>query len=169
VKIERREKIFLWSGACFLAALLVVQLAIYPAMKRTKELKRLVPQKEQDLKELRLLRKELESLREAKAAMVAKIPAGERTLAPLSRLDGWIERSGLRQNVRSMKPSPSAGGDGMTVEVVVEKVDLPQVTRFLYEVQSSPGGFRISRMSLKPRYTAPKYMDVSLQLMFYQG
>jgi hypothetical protein len=27
----------------------------------------------------------------------------------------------------------------------------------------------VTRINLKPRYTTPKYLDVSLQLIFYQG
>jgi hypothetical protein len=57
----------------------------------------------------------------------------------------------------------------MTVEVSMEKADLAQLTRFLYEVQSSPGGFRIARLAIKPRYTTPRYLDVNLQMVFYQG
>ena len=169
MRVTGREKSLLWGGAGFLAVLLVFQLAVYPAIKRTRELTRLIPQKEQELREIRQLSKELDSLREAKAVMLQRIPVQERTLPPLSRLDGWIERSGLRQNIRSIKPSPSAGGEGMIVEVQVEKAELPQLTRFLYEVQSSPGGSGIGRLTIKPRYTTPKYLDVSLQMMFYQG
>ena len=169
MRISGREKIFLWGGAGLLAALLVLQLAVYPAMKRTRELTRLIPQREQDLKELRQLAQELHSLKEARAVRLQKIPAQERALPPLSRLDGWIERSGLRQNIRSIKPSSSPGGEGMVVEVLVEKAELPQLTRFLYEVHASPGGSRIARLNLKPRYTAPRYLDVSRQMMFYQG
>jgi len=103
--------------------------------------------------------------------MVQKIPAGERALAPLSKLDGLIERAGLRQSIRSIKPSPTTGtgAEAMIVEVLMEKANLPQLTRFLYEVQSSPGGFRIARLAIKPRYTTPRYLDVSLQMVFYQG
>jgi type II secretory pathway component PulM len=169
MRIAGREKIFLWAGAGFLAALLILQLAIYPAFKRTQELKRLIPQKERELKELRQLGEELGSLRKAKAEWVQRVPVQERSLAPLSRLDGWIERSGLRQNIRAIKPSPPSQGEGMVIEVLVEKADLPQLTRFLFEVQSSPGGCRIERLTVKPRYTAPKYLEVSLQLVFYQG
>jgi type II secretory pathway component PulM len=169
MKITGREKTFLWGGACVLAGLLVLQFAVYPAVRRTKDLNRLIPQKELELQELRLLRQELNSLREARAAVVQKIPAGERALPPLSRLDGWIERSGLRQTVKSMKPAPLPGGEGMTVDVLMEKAELPQLTRFLYGIQSSPGGSRVVRMSLKPRYTTPRFLDVSLQMVFYQG
>jgi hypothetical protein len=171
MKITGRERIFLIGGFCFLGALLVFQLAFYPAFKRIRELERFIPQKERDLRELRLLRKEFDSLKEMRTVLVQKIPVGERALAPLSKLDGLIERSGLRQNIRSIKPSPSTGtgAEGMTVEVLMEKADLPQLTRFLYEVQSSPGGFRIARMTLKPRYTTPRYLDVTFQMVFYQG
>jgi type II secretory pathway component PulM len=169
--ITGREKTFLMGGACFLGALLIFQLALYPAYKRTRELERLIPQKERDLRELRLLKKEFDSLKEIRAARVQKIPESERALAPLSKLDALIERSGLRQNIRSIKPSPSSGGgaEAMTVEVLMEKADLPRLTRFLYEVQSSPGGFRIARMGIKPRYTTPRFMEVTLEMVFYQG
>lgn len=169
MRISEREKVFLWGGVAFLAALLVFLLVADPALKRAKELKRLIPQKEQELKQLRLLRKELESLKKARAAILQKVPAGERALPPLSRLDGWIERSGLRPSVKSIKPSSSPGGRGMVIDVVMEKAELPPLTRFLYEAQSSPGGFRVARIHLKPRYTTPRYLDVSLQLIFYQG
>lgn len=171
MRITGRERIFLIGGACVLAALLAFQLAIYPAFKRARDLDRLTPQRERELRELRLLRKELDSLREMSALMVQKIPQSERAMAPLSRLDGLIERSGLRPNIRSIRPSPSMGtrGEATIVEVLMEKADLPHLTRFLYEVQSSPGGFRISRLAIKPRYTTPRYLDVSLQMVFYQG
>jgi type II secretory pathway component PulM len=171
MRITGREKTFLIGGACLLGALLVFQFAFYPAYKRTRELERLIPQKERDLQELRLLKKEFDSLKEMRVARVQKIPPGERALAPLSKLEALIERSGLRQNIRSIKPSPSGGAspEAMTVEVMIEKADLPRMSRFLYEVQSSPGGFRIARMGIKPRYTTPRYLDVTLEMVFYQG
>jgi len=171
MRVTGRERTFLVGGACLLGALLVIQLVFYPAYKRTQELERLIPQKERDLRELRQLRKEFDSLKEMRAARVQKIPASERALAPLSKLDSLIERAGLRQNIRSIKPSPStgAGAEAMTVEVLMEKADLPQLIRFLYEVQSSPGGFRIARLGIKPRYTTPRYLDVTLEMVFYQG
>lgn len=171
MRVTGRERIFIIGGFCFLGALLVFQLALYPAFKRTRALERLIPQKERELQEICLLRKEFDSLKETRAVMVQKIPAGERALAPLSKLDGLIERAGLRQSIRSIKPSPTTGtgAEAMIVEVLMEKANLPQLTRFLYEVQSSPGGFRIARLAIKPRYTTPRYLDVSLQMVFYQG
>ena len=171
MRITGREKTFLTGGACFLGLLLILQFIFYPALKRTHELDRLIPQKERELRELRLLHKEFDSLKEMRAVMMKKVPAGERALSPLSKLDGWIERCGLRQNIRSIKPlsAASGGAETMTVEVLMEKADLPHLTRFLYEVQSSPGGFRIARMTIKPRYTTPRYLDASLQMVFYQG
>ncbi|MDH4266794.1 MAG: type II secretion system protein M [Deltaproteobacteria bacterium] len=171
MKFSGREKAFLVGGACILAVLLVFHLVVYPALKRTRDLERLIPQKERDLKEIRLLKKEFESLKQARTAMAQKIPVNERTLSPLSRLDNWIERSGLRQNIRFIKPSPAAGGGGeaMTVELSMEKIDLPHLTRFLYFIQSSPGGFHIARIAIKPRYTTPRYLDVTLQMIFYRG
>jgi type II secretory pathway component PulM len=168
MRVTGRERLFLFVGGGSLAIILFSLLILAPAYERGQELKRLIPQKERDLRDLRALRKEFEQLKQARIALTARIPAAERALPPLSRLDGWIERSGLRTNIRSIKPS-SPGPEGMNVEVVMEKTELPQLTRFLYEMQSSPGGFQISRMSIKPRYTTPRYLDVSLQIFFYRG
>lgn len=171
MKIKGREKGFLVGGACVLGGLLVFHLVLYPAFKRTQDLERLIPQKERELKEVRLLKKEFESLKQARAVMAQKIPVNERTLSPLSRLDNWVERSGMRQNIRFIKPAPVAkgGGETMTIEVSMEKTDLPHLTRFLYFVQSSPGGLQIARMAIKPRYTTPRQLDVNLQMVFYHG
>ncbi len=117
------------------------------------------------------MRKELDSLRSMRANLVQKIPVSERSLPPLSKLDRIIEKSSLKQNIRSIKPSPAAGesSEGLVVEVMMEKVELPQLVRFFYEVQSSPGGFYIARIAMKPRYTTPRYLDLILQMIFYQG
>ena len=168
MRASRRERVFVIGGAVVLALFLLIQFGFYPAIKRSHELDRLLPQKEKELSEIRKLRGELESWKEARAALLQRIPPAERAVAPLSRLDRWIERSNLRQNIRSIKPSPSVTGEGMTVVVLMEKADLPQLVRFLYEIQSSPGGSRIERLAVKPRYTTPRYLDITLELVFYQ-
>ncbi len=169
MRIAGRERTFIRIGAVVLGAILLFQFAIYPAYKRTRELDRLIAQKERDLREVRALRKELETLRELRAALIQKVPPQERNLAPLAKLDGVIGRSGIRQNIRSIKPSPGTpGAEGLNVEILMEKIEVPQLTRFLFEAQSS-GGFHITRMAVKPRYTTPRYLDLSLQMVFYQS
>jgi hypothetical protein len=170
MRIVGRERIFLILGSCLAGVLLLYLFVIDPALKRSRELERLIPLKERDLKELRFLCKEANSLKEMRTLMAQKIPGTTRNLAPLAKLDGWIEQSNLRSQIRSIKPTPAsgAGGEVMTVELQMEKADLPQLTRFLFEIQSG-GGARIARMTVKPRYTTPRFLDVSLQMVFYQG
>ncbi len=170
MRVSGRERIFLTLGSCLAGVLLLYLFAIDPALKRSRKLERLIPQKERDLKELRLLCKEMDSLKEMRTLMIQKIPGSKRSLPPLTKLDGWIEQSNLRSQVRSIKPTPAsgAGGEAMTVELQLEKADLPQLTRFLFEIQSG-GGARIARMAVKSRYTTPRFLDVSLQMVFYQG
>lgn len=171
MRIKEREKKFIGAGVCFLGLVLVFQLVIYPAWRRAGDLERLILQKEKELTELRALKKELLSLRQMRADLSRRLPPEEKNLPPLSRLDGWVERAELKQNIRAIKPSPAVGGgsEEMIVEVTLEKTDLPHLTRFLYLIQSSPGAFNISRISIKPRYTTPRFIDVSLQIVFYRS
>ncbi len=171
MSIKEREKKFIICGICFIGIILLFQLAIYPAWQRSRDLDRLIQQKEKELKELRVLKKELAALKQIKADLALRQPAEEKNLSPLSRLNNWVERGELKQNIRAIKPSPAAGGgsEEMIVEVVLEKIDLPHLTRFLYLIQSSPGAFNISRLSIKPRYTTPKFIDVTLQVVFYRS
>jgi Tfp pilus assembly protein PilO len=170
MRISRREKIFLLGGIGIAVLILVIQMLIYPAVKRSKDLDRLILQKEKEIQALRLLKMELGSLKKAHAALLQQIPAEERTIEPLAKLDRLLERAGLRENVRGIKPSPAPGSRmEFWIEVVFEKVDLPHLTRFLYEIQSSARGIRIEKMDIKPRYTSPKYLDVTLQMVFYRG
>lgn len=171
MRITGREKMFLWGGGILLLALFLVLGVLNPLLQRNRELDRLIAQKGKDLKEIRLLRMEFDALKERRALILQKIQPGEKGQSPLAKLDHLIDRANLRPHVKAIKPSPStgAGGETMTVEVLMEKADLPQVTRFLYEIQSSPGGFRVSRLTIKPRYTTPRFLDVTLQMVFYQG
>jgi len=170
MRISRREKIFLFGGMGLAALILVSQLLIYPAVKRSKDLDRLISQKEKEIQALRLLKKELGALKESHAALLQQIPGEERTIEPLSKLDRLLERTGLREKVRIIKPSP-APGSGMEsrIEVEFQRVELPPLTRFLYEVESSASGIRLEKMNIKPRYTSPRYLDVTLQMVFYRG
>jgi hypothetical protein len=170
MKITARERTLVVGGGVLLAILLAGQMLISPAYQRIRDLQRLVPQKERELGEVRQLRKELEALQGRKNYLLQNIPPGERTLAPLAKLDGLIERCGLRAYIRSIRPTQGAAeaGEEMTVEVQAERVDLPQLTRFLYEVQAAPRGVRIARMGIKPRYTTPRYLDITLQMVFYR-
>lgn len=171
MNISRRERIFIIGGVCFLGCIFIFQFLLYPTWQRTRDLDRLIIQKERELKELRALKKELAALKQIKANLALRLPPEERNLSPLSRLNAWIERAELKQNIRSIKPSPPVGGgsEEMIVELVLEKTDLPHLTRFLYIIQSSPGSFNISRIAIKPRYTMPRIMDVSLQIVFYRS
>ncbi len=170
MRIAGRERTFIRIGAVLLGAILLFQFAIYPAYKRTRELDRLIAQKERDLREVRALHKDLAAMKELRTALIQKVPPQERNLAPLAKLDGLIGRSDVRQNIRSIKPAPGSPGgtEGMSVEISMEKIEVPQLTRFLYEAQSL-GGFRIARMALKPRYTTPRYLDLTLHMVFYQS
>lgn len=171
MRIKDREKKFIIAGIFCLGMILVFQLVIYPTWKRAGDLERLIQQKEKELSELRALKKELVSLRQMRADLSLRLPPEERNLPPLSRLNRWVERAELKQNIRVIKPSPAVGGgsEEMIVELALEKTDLPHLTRFLYLIQSSSGAFNISRISIKPRYTTPRFIDVSLQIVFYRS
>lgn len=171
MKVSGREKVFLLGGAVLAGAVLLYVFVLDPALKRSRDLDRLIPQKERELQELRHLRQELDGLRVAQAAMAQRIPPGQRAVAPLSRLDGWIEAAGLRPNIRSIKPSPfsGSGNEGMMVELAIEKADLARLIHFLYEIQVGGSGVRIARMAIKPRYTTPRFLDISMQMIFYSG
>ena len=81
-----------------MAALLVFLLVVDPALKRAGELKRLIPQKERELNQLRLLQKELESLKEARAAHLQRSLRGRRPCPPFP---GWTGGSNGRACARA--------------------------------------------------------------------
>lgn len=171
MRIKEREKKLIGGGLLFLGLILLFQWVIYPAWQRAGDLERLIRQKEKELSELRVLQKELASLRKFRTDLSKEQPLTEKNLPPLLRLNSWVERGEIKQNIRAIKPTPAVGGGSaeMIIEVSLEKTDLPHLTRFLFLIQSSPGAFNISRISIKPRYTTPRFIDVTLQLVFYRS
>lgn len=169
--ITKRERSFITGGICLLTGLIIFQFLLYPAFQRARDLNRLILQKEKELREMRVLKKEFASLKQARVDLSSRLGPEERALSPLARLESWIERAELKRNIKAIKPLPGveSSKEEMVIEVSLEKTDLPHLTRFLYLLESSLGGFNISRLSIKPRYTTPRFLDVNMQIVFYRS
>lgn len=137
--LTRREKTFVVGGISFLAALLVLQFVMRPAMERMSTLRRVVAAKRQTLAELRAksfeyrqLKTEVDRLR----YVIEQQDQGPRILSAVERIR---QTSGLSDNVLSLKPITVAMDEQYqetVVEIRLESVTMAQLVQFLSELES---------------------------------
>jgi Tfp pilus assembly protein PilO len=82
-----------------------------------------------------------------------------------SHLENIAVRYGIKPD--SMKPKPAAPNElynEIQVEVLLQKVTLPDLTDYLYKIENSQGVIRLNTINIKPNYTDPAYLKVTFSV-----
>jgi hypothetical protein len=89
----------------------------------------------------------------------------------LSYLEAEADRMGVKKHIIQMKPKP-----GVTtrfykenqVEIRMEKVTLPLLQRYLFQIENAQELMRIRELRIRPRFDNPNYLDVRFQVSSYE-
>jgi len=159
------------AGLIGAGVLLIAQFAVIPYFEARQNVKRAIAANEKVLRELGVLGAEYGVLRrhsEAIRRVVERRPPG---FALLSHLEKRAGDAGVRGNIRSMTPLPSAamgGYEETAAEMKLEKVTTKQLTDFLYLMESPEEMIRIRRISLVKMKESPEYLSALIQVFTYQ-
>ncbi|MFP3981177.1 MAG: type II secretion system protein GspM [Desulfobacterales bacterium] len=152
INLNRREKLFVGSGAGFLLVFLVFLFLIQPVFENRAELEVKLEQKKQILTEMRTMRRQFQSLQarsEKAKAQYQQRPAGFTLFSFMDRLAG---ETGFKKNISYMKPSSSVDEDTglkMTyVELKLQDVTLEDLTSYLFRVETSEHMVRINSLTI---------------------
>ena len=98
---------------------------------------------------------------------LARRPGGFTLFSFLEKQAG---RSGVKPNIKYMKPSTSINRESYSessVEMKLENVTLEQLVEYLYLVESPENLVGIKRISIKQSRGSPEYLTVLMQLVTY--
>jgi general secretion pathway protein M len=90
-----------------------------------------------------------------------------RNFSILSYLEGLAKRQRVQDRIVQMKPK---GGEVTryyrenAVEIKMEKVRLPELVRYLYQVENSAEMLRILQLQIRPRFDDRDLLDVRFQV-----
>ena len=138
-----------------------------PALERMETLKRVIPEKQNELDQLRIKVGEYMSLREDLGNLRTKIATQEKTFDLLPFVESLVKQCGLRQNVKTMNQVAAQTEfdvQEIVVEIKRENVTLPQLCEFFEKIQSPNILMSIKRFTIKKNPTNPDLLYSQIEV-----
>ena len=171
--LQFREKIFVVCAAVAVALFLLFVIVIDPVLARSGQLDRQIRKAEQDLKEIKGLRREYNRLQ----GVLAEVDKGLRrglNVSLVTHLATLSRQAGVDNTISGMTPSPSGTSSTASymeesVDVKMTDVDLEKLVKYLYAIERSQQSPKIRRLSIKPRSSDRNKLTVSFRVSILQA
>ncbi|UCG59186.1 MAG: type II secretion system protein M [Phycisphaerales bacterium] len=140
MRLTQREKLLAVASTSVVVAWALYALAIKPTAARVETLRRILPEKQLELEQLRAKSTEYTQLSSSLANLHSKIASQDPAFELLPFLESLIDQHKIAQNVVYMKPhtlQPEGDYSETIVEIRLENVQLSQLVDFLSKVESS--------------------------------
>ena len=160
MNLEPRDKKTLIFGGVAAAAILIYVYVLSPLTEDLARKRDLIPKKERDLAEIRVLagqyREMQQRLQQAQAAAAKRGPL-------LTEIENLTRRANLTGKIVSLKPQAGVQGDGFAesiVEIKLDNITLYDVVNYVYMLENDL--LRIKKLNFKPRFDNPKLMNATI-------
>ena len=167
IRLTRREKLLAIALAIFAAGCLLFAFAIKPALARTKTLRRVISEKQDELGKLRATSNEYIFLRDSLDNVRAKVASQDKGFELLPFLESLIREHGLAKKVATMKQQILPLGTNQSetiVEVKLENLTLKQLVDFLRKVESSQPLAGTKSLYIKKNLTNTEMLDSVIEI-----
>ena len=165
LNINKREKIFLCAGAA-----LVFLTIFYAAVVSYKGLMagfdRKIALRQKYIKEMTSLKGDIFLLQERITEAEKKVSLSL-NFSLFSFMEQKVQESAGRENLVFMRPKPTAQrGDfeEISLEVKLEKINLEQVTRLIYEIEAADVPLHINTLQIRSRKPNTALLDVTMDI-----
>lgn len=167
IRLTRRERILAIALTVLAGGWALFAIAVRPAIERTKTLRRVTSEKQDELEKLRARSNEYISLRNNLDKVRTKIASQEKGFELLSFLESLIRKQDLSQKVATMKQQVLKVGAGYSetiVEIRLENLTLKQLVDFLRNVESSNVLARTRSLYIKKNLTNTELLDSVVEI-----
>ena len=168
MKLQRREKLFIWGGSIILLVVGFYLLILEPMANRREYMIRQTVDLKLQLQEMRNLAAQYKTLAMRQEQIQKQVSERGQGFTPFSYLENMARQAGLTGQIESMTPVASAAGENQynlaEFDLRLGGIGLPQLVRFIYSIESSDKVFFVVNLNIRPRYLSPELLDVSLRL-----
>ena len=167
IRLTRREKVLAAALAVVAVAWSFFALVVKPARGRIETLRRVIPQKQDELRKLRAAAEEYIYLRDSLRDLRAKVASQGETFELLPFLESLISRSDLEKNAATIKPQVLPLGPEYSqtiVEIDIEGLTLDRLVEFLRKVESADAPAGIRSLNIKKSRTNKELLDSVIEI-----
>jgi type II secretory pathway component PulM len=160
LKLEGRDKKTLMFGGIAAAAILLYALVISPLSADLSRKRDMIPKKERDLAEIRVLKDQyLEMQRRLQQVQASAAKRGPL----LTEIENITKRANLGGKMVSLKPQAGVQTANFTesiVEIKLESVTLYDIVNYVNQLEKAT--LRIKKLYFKPRFDNPKLLNSTI-------
>ena len=160
MNLEPRDKKTLIIGGIAAGIIVLYAYVLSPLTADLARKRDLIPKKERDLVEMRLLS---EQYREMQQRLKQAQEAASKRGPVLTELENLTKRANLGSKIVSLKPQASVQAGGITeslVEVKLDNITLYDIVNYVYLIEKD--ALRIKKLYFKPRFDNPKLLNATI-------
>ena len=158
------DKKTLKLGGVALGVLLYFTLVIFPLKDKENFYEKQIVKKTKAAKDIASMALRYKTLNERFDDLMSSAKEDKGSFTLFSFLDGVAADSNLKERIKGMKPTVSSKDNYIesTVAVELEDVDIKSLTSYIHLIESSGHNLKIKKVDIKPRYSAPENLNVTL-------
>lgn len=168
ISLNRREKLAVYGGGLVVAVFIGVQLIFTPLFEKRDDLHEKLTAKRRTLAEMRQLQREHQNLQSDITASMSQFEQRPNNFTLFSFLDQLAGETGIKKHVSYMKPSTTinekTGVSLSRVEMELRGISLKDLTRYLYEVETSENMVIVKRLSISRKGGEKAMIDAVMQV-----
>ena len=168
LNLNRREKLAVYGGGILVALFIAVQLIITPLFEKRDALQDKLAAKRRTIAEMRDLQREHQDLKSDITASMSQFEQRPKNFTLFSFLDQLAGETGIKKHVSYMKPSTTinekTGVSLSRVEMELRGISLKDLTRYLYEVETSENMVIVKRLSISRKGREKAMIDAVMQV-----
>jgi len=171
MKLAKRERYFVIFAGCFFAVFFLFRFGITPFFEKRDRFKKGITAKMEGQAEILRLRAEYETLQRGSQNLEHFLARRDKRFTLFAFLEKAAGESGVKERIKSMKPSSSKGTGPhkeSMVEMQLEGITLSQLTDYLYRIESPENIVTIRRISIKENLKEAGYLEAVLQALTYE-
>lgn len=170
MQLAKREKYLIILAVIVIIAALVIQFGVMPFVDKRSQYANSVNGKQRSLEEMVMLRQEYRSLQQDSNILTQRLAGRSKKFTLFSFLEKAAGDTGIKDNIKYMKPSASTGKGPFKeslVEMKLEKITLGQMVEYLKRIESPSQLVSIKRISIQSNKKETQYLDAILQVLTF--
>ena len=167
IRLTKREKLLAIALAILVGGWALFAFAVRPAIERTRTLRRVISDKQDELQQLRAGSNEYISLRNHLDKVRTQAASQDKGFELLPFLESMIREQGLSKKLGTMKQQVlqvGAGHSETIVEIRLESLTLKQLVDFLRKVESSQVFAKTKSLYIKKNLTNTDLLDSVIEI-----
>lgn len=170
MQLAKREKYFITLAVIVIVFALVLQFAITPFLEKKERYENNVVTKQNNLQQMAALRQEYLLLEQDSKTLAQRLARRAKNFTLFSFLEQAAGNAGVKENIKSMKPSASTGKGPFKeslVEMKLERITLGQLVGYLKLIESPEDLVSVKRISIQSNKKETQFLDAVLQVLTF--